>query len=96
VVTRGLYVVMDDFDQFVAGNVEQLLRTAYVITWDAGEAEDLVQECLFKIARRWHACGRWRSNELTHGESSSTWRWTIPETVAGDAARWWGHPRLRR
>lgn len=44
---------MDDFDEFVAGNVEQLLRTAYLITWDAGEAEDLVQECLFKVARRW-------------------------------------------
>ena len=35
---------MDDFDQFVAGNVEQLLKTAYLITWDAGEAEDLGQE----------------------------------------------------
>ena len=45
--------MMDDFDQFVAGNVEQLLKTAYLITWDAGEAEDLVQECLFKVARRW-------------------------------------------
>lgn len=44
---------MDDFDEFVAGNLEQLLRTAYLITWDAGEAEDLVQECLFKVARRW-------------------------------------------
>ena len=44
---------MDDFDEFVAGNLEQLLKTAYLITWDAGEAEDLVQECLFKVARRW-------------------------------------------
>jgi RNA polymerase sigma-70 factor (sigma-E family) len=44
---------MDDFDEFVAGNLEQLLRTAYLITWDAGEAEDLVQECLLKVARRW-------------------------------------------
>ncbi len=44
---------MDDFDDFVAGNVEQLLKTAYLITWDEGEAEDLVQECLFKVARRW-------------------------------------------
>jgi RNA polymerase sigma-70 factor (sigma-E family) len=50
---RGLYGVMDDFNQFVAGNLEQLLRTAYLITWDAGDAEDLVQECLFKVARRW-------------------------------------------
>ena len=50
---RGLYEVMDEFDEFVAGNLKQLLQTAYLITWDAGEAEDLVQECLFKIARRW-------------------------------------------
>jgi RNA polymerase sigma-70 factor (sigma-E family) len=50
---QGLYGVMDDFNEFVAGNLEQLLRTAYLITWDAGESEDLVQECLFKVARRW-------------------------------------------
>ncbi len=50
---RGLYGVMDDFDEFVAGNLEHLLKTAYLITWDAGEAEDLVQECLFRVARRW-------------------------------------------
>jgi RNA polymerase sigma-70 factor (sigma-E family) len=44
---------MDDFNEFVAGNLEQLLRTAYLITWDPGEAEDLAQECLCKLARRW-------------------------------------------
>jgi RNA polymerase sigma factor (sigma-70 family) len=44
---------MDDPDGFVAGNLDQLLKTAYLITWDAGEAEDLVQECLFEVARRW-------------------------------------------
>jgi RNA polymerase sigma-70 factor (sigma-E family) len=44
---------MDDFDEFVAGNLDQLLKTAYLIAWDAGEAEDLVQECLVKVARRW-------------------------------------------
>ena len=44
---------MDDFDEFVAGSLEQLLKTAYLITWDADEAEDLVQDCLFKVARRW-------------------------------------------
>lgn len=42
-----------DFDRFVAAHVEDLLRTAYLITWDAVEAEDLVQECMFKVARRW-------------------------------------------
>jgi len=50
---RGLYWVMDDFDQFVAGSAESLLRTAHLITWDAGEAEDLVQECLIRVAQRW-------------------------------------------
>src|ERR1700761_4079358 len=44
---------MEDFDQFVAASTESLLRTAHLITWDAGEAEDLVQECLIRIARRW-------------------------------------------
>jgi RNA polymerase sigma-70 factor (sigma-E family) len=42
-----------DFDRFVAETAEPLLRTAYLITWDFAEAEDLVQECLFKVARRW-------------------------------------------
>jgi RNA polymerase sigma-70 factor (sigma-E family) len=45
--------VMTDFDQFVAAHVDDLLRTAYLIVWDDGEAEDLVQECLLKVARRW-------------------------------------------
>ncbi len=44
---------MTDFDQFVAAQVDDLLRTAYLIVWDAAEAEDLVQECLFKVASRW-------------------------------------------
>jgi RNA polymerase sigma-70 factor (sigma-E family) len=44
---------MDDFDRFVTGNLEQLSRTAYLLTWDAGEAEDLTQDCLLKVARRW-------------------------------------------
>jgi RNA polymerase sigma-70 factor (sigma-E family) len=44
---------MADFEDFVAESAESLLRTAHLITWDAGEAEDLVQECLLKVARRW-------------------------------------------
>jgi RNA polymerase sigma-70 factor (sigma-E family) len=44
---------MNDFDEFVARHVDDLLRTAYLIVWDEGEAEDLVQECLMKVARRW-------------------------------------------
>jgi RNA polymerase sigma-70 factor (sigma-E family) len=41
------------FEQFVAESTVSLLRTAYLVTGDGGHAEDLVQESLFKIARRW-------------------------------------------
>ncbi|HMK63075.1 MAG TPA: SigE family RNA polymerase sigma factor [Acidimicrobiales bacterium] len=41
------------FDRFVDESTGSLLRTAYLVTGDLGLAEDLVQECLFKIARRW-------------------------------------------
>jgi RNA polymerase sigma-70 factor (sigma-E family) len=44
---------MTDFDQFVAAHVDDLVRTAYLIVWDEAEAEDLVQECLLKVSRRW-------------------------------------------
>jgi RNA polymerase sigma-70 factor (sigma-E family) len=44
---------MTDFDEFVAAHVDDLLRTAYLIVWDETEAEDLVQECLMRVARRW-------------------------------------------
>ena len=29
---------MDDFDRFVEDSVEHLLKTAYLIAWDAGDA----------------------------------------------------------
>jgi RNA polymerase sigma-70 factor (sigma-E family) len=41
------------FDTFVVANADGLLRTAYLLAWDEQEAEDLVQECLFKLAPRW-------------------------------------------
>jgi RNA polymerase sigma-70 factor (sigma-E family) len=41
------------FEQFVAEATGGLLRTAYLVTGDAGHAEDLVQETLLQIARRW-------------------------------------------
>ena len=43
----------EEFDHFVVDSVDGLLRAAYLIAWDFAEAEDLVQECLFRVARRW-------------------------------------------
>jgi RNA polymerase sigma-70 factor (sigma-E family) len=42
-----------EFDRFVADAADGLLRSAYLVVWDFAEAEDLLQECLFKVARRW-------------------------------------------
>jgi RNA polymerase sigma-70 factor (sigma-E family) len=42
-----------EFDQFVAESVDGLLREAYLVVWDFAAAEDLVQECLLQVARRW-------------------------------------------
>jgi RNA polymerase sigma-70 factor (sigma-E family) len=42
-----------EFDQFVNESSAALLRTAYLVAWDLTDAEDLVQECLLAVARRW-------------------------------------------
>jgi RNA polymerase sigma-70 factor (sigma-E family) len=42
-----------EFDAFVSAHTEQLLRTAYLVVWDLAEAEDLVQDTLLRIAKRW-------------------------------------------
>ena len=42
-----------EFERFAADNVDGLLRSAYLMADDRGEAEDLVQECLLRLARRW-------------------------------------------
>ncbi|HUB42766.1 MAG TPA: SigE family RNA polymerase sigma factor [Streptosporangiaceae bacterium] len=41
------------FDGFAAGSWDPLLRTGYLMTGDAKDAEDLVQETLLRVARRW-------------------------------------------
>ena len=43
-----------EFDGFAAGSWDRLLRTGYLMTGDAREAEDLVQETLLRVARRWN------------------------------------------
>lgn len=48
----------NDFNRFVTASTDSLLRTAYLIVWDLQEAEDLVQETLLKLARRWQRVRR--------------------------------------
>jgi DNA-directed RNA polymerase specialized sigma24 family protein len=41
---------MDDFDELSPTTLSNCGRRP---TWDVGESEDLVQECVFKVARSW-------------------------------------------
>jgi RNA polymerase sigma-70 factor (sigma-E family) len=43
-----------DFESFVAARIAALSRTAYLLTGDRHDAEDLVQTALFRAARAWH------------------------------------------
>lgn len=45
----------DDFAEFVAVRSPALLRAAWLLTGDAGRAEDLLQTALAKAWRRWTA-----------------------------------------
>ena len=47
-----------DFEAFVAASSDRLLRTAYLLTGDAGHAEDVVQSALLRTARRWRSARR--------------------------------------
>jgi RNA polymerase sigma-70 factor (sigma-E family) len=48
----------NEFNRFVGENSDGLLRTAYLMVGDLHEAEDLVQETLFKVASRWPRVSR--------------------------------------
>jgi RNA polymerase sigma-70 factor (sigma-E family) len=43
-----------EFDAFAAASTDGLVRAAFLMVADLGEAEDLVQETLLRTARQWH------------------------------------------
>lgn len=48
----------NEFDRFVEEVCPPLLRTVYLILGDASAAEDVVQETLLRVARRWRRVRR--------------------------------------
>ena len=46
-----------EFADFAAESWDPLLRTGYLMTGDAKDAEDLIQETLLRVARRWKRVG---------------------------------------
>jgi RNA polymerase sigma-70 factor (sigma-E family) len=69
-----------EFENFVARSTETLTRTAYLIVWDLPEAEDLVQETMLKVARRWH-----RVRRMEHPTAYA--RRILVNLALGDATR---------
>jgi DNA-directed RNA polymerase specialized sigma24 family protein len=45
--------VSDDLDRFVVVHAPSLVRFGYLLTHDAGLAEDLAQEVLTQVVRSW-------------------------------------------
>jgi RNA polymerase sigma-70 factor (sigma-E family) len=58
-IERPLTVADEEgFDAFVRGGARRHLRTAYLLTGNAADAEDLLQTALAKLARQWDRVSR--------------------------------------
>jgi RNA polymerase sigma-70 factor (sigma-E family) len=66
------------FEEFVAARSQALLRSAYLLTGDAGKAEDLLQTALAKTWRHWD-----RANQSGHGEAY------VRRVLYTTYASWW-------
>jgi RNA polymerase sigma-70 factor (sigma-E family) len=42
-----------EFERFAAMEADGLIRTAYLMVGDRGDAEDIVQECMLRLAGKW-------------------------------------------
>jgi RNA polymerase sigma-70 factor (sigma-E family) len=43
----------EEFERFAAAHADELIRTAYLMVGDRGDAEDIAQECMLRLARKW-------------------------------------------
>src|ERR1700685_3797346 len=69
-----------EFERFAAGASEALLHTGFLMTGNAKDAEDLVQETLLRVARRWN-----RARSMDHPPAYA--RRILITLVLHDAAR---------
>lgn len=73
----------DGFNEFVAENSKRLLRAGWLLTGDAGLAEDLVQATLSKCWRRWVKIS-------PHTRSAYVQRVLVTTWIAGRKRKWAG------
>ncbi|MGO9083113.1 MAG: RNA polymerase sigma factor [Streptosporangiaceae bacterium] len=69
-----------EFDAFVAGATDVLFRTGYLMTSDAADAEDLVQETFLRVARHWHRV----RGTASRGARRLAWMLADREPTAGE------------
>lgn len=84
------HAVDRDFDRFVASASPGLLRAAYLLTGDRSDAEDLLQNALLRVFRRWGTISGppvGYAFAVLENLSRDRWRWLRrrPTTVAGEA-----------
>lgn len=70
-----------EFERFAALYADALLRSAYLMAGDRGEAEDLVQECLLRLARKRPHAGS-SAHSRIGGSPASRPHTSIPQAVA--------------
>ncbi len=92
----GFDATRDDFEEFVAARMSSLLRTAYLLTGDHHDAQDLVQVALIKSMPHWRRISGAPDayvRRVMVNENISRWRrrrWrevptdALPETAAAD------------
>jgi RNA polymerase sigma-70 factor (sigma-E family) len=73
----------EEFRLFVEARWHSLVRTAYLLTGDRHRAEDLVQQVLVKVHRRWSHVGR----------DGSPYAYTRA-ALANESASWWRRKRV--
>lgn len=88
-----------EFGRFVASASPGLLRAAYLLTGDRADAEDLLQNALLRVFRRWQSISGPPSGyafTVLVNLSRDHYRWLRrrPTTVGGDdrEARAWADP----
>ncbi|GAA2626222.1 SigE family RNA polymerase sigma factor [Dactylosporangium fulvum] len=85
------------FDDFVRGQLDALLRTAYLLTGDRQHAEDLVQTVLARLAVRWQRIDdpAAYARRALYTQSVSWWRRRrsrVVETLTADVPERAGPP----
>ncbi|MGO9911474.1 MAG: sigma factor [Acidimicrobiales bacterium] len=69
----------EEFERFFRGQARSLMRQAYLLTGDAGEAQDLVQETMIRAWREWPRLqgyddpGAW-ARQVLHRLAIGRWR----------------------